>query len=248
MAKTKTQMARLERPSPTAHAGDHPGEIKTGHDGKRWRSEADKNGILHWKKVKGPVMKVGDQVHVHDFHKDSAGKFSEGRTYFGQVVDTSPFRGTEVSLRGGGKVWVKSSARDAWKRGQMSVTKALPGRAAAATRPGVTCHHCKKPITGTPVSHHSTGKPSKHYHPAHAPAKHAHKPAGAGKARSKALIGSFQVVELLKDKVRRRGIRTLKQAKEYAASIGGGTVDKKTATGYEPISTVYADGSSRSDW
>jgi hypothetical protein len=44
--------------------------------------------------------------------------------------------------------------------------------AAKPGKPGTTCHHCKKPIAGIPVTHHSPGKPSKHYHPAHA---HHHK-------------------------------------------------------------------------
>jgi hypothetical protein len=35
------------------------------------------------------------------------------------------------------------------------------------------CHHCKKPIAGQPVSFHSPGKTSTHFHPHHAKyAKH----------------------------------------------------------------------------
>jgi len=50
-SKTKADLARLHRPSPTAHAADHKYECKRGHDGKRWCSMPDKNGVFHWKRV-----------------------------------------------------------------------------------------------------------------------------------------------------------------------------------------------------
>jgi hypothetical protein len=112
--KKKTQRARLQRPSPTAHAAEHPGEIKKGHDGKRWRSEPDKNGVFHWKRVKGPPS-----VRAHVEAARSVMRSGLGRRH--------------------------------------------------------VCHTCKKPINGQPISHHSKGKPSKHYHASHAPAHHAHK-------------------------------------------------------------------------
>jgi hypothetical protein len=50
-ARTKADHARLQRPSPTAHAANHKGECKRGHDGHVWCSVPDRNGVYHWKRV-----------------------------------------------------------------------------------------------------------------------------------------------------------------------------------------------------
>jgi len=50
-ARNKADAARLRRPSPTAHAADHKGECKRGHDGRLWCSLSDRNGVFRWKRV-----------------------------------------------------------------------------------------------------------------------------------------------------------------------------------------------------
>jgi hypothetical protein len=64
--KTKTQRARLQRPSPTAHAADHPGETKKGHDGRYWLSEPDKNGVYRWKRETRVVMDESDFTRLQE--------------------------------------------------------------------------------------------------------------------------------------------------------------------------------------
>ena len=49
--RTKADLARLRRPSPTAHAADHKNECKRGHDRHLWCSTPDKNGVYRWRRV-----------------------------------------------------------------------------------------------------------------------------------------------------------------------------------------------------
>jgi hypothetical protein len=177
--QTKTQRARVQRPSPTAHAADHKGEVKRGHDGKRWRSEPDTNGVYHWKHVNARA----ELVSARDAHRKASGKRPLAPNSFQPIWANKAL--SVGSLQGNLRVMTRgerqaeaagdSKAANEYRQNASTIRAALAAkRGRAAGEPGTTCHHCKKSIAGIPVSHHSPGKPSKHYHPAHAHHHDAH--------------------------------------------------------------------------
>jgi hypothetical protein len=175
--KTKTQRARLQRPSPTAHAGDHPGETKRGHDGKRWRSEPDKNGVFHWKRV----VRTSSTALLDKPVSPDPGVM-RARLRQAGIVDTERYLRFETRPQIVNGKWQTRTTLVGLMHVDELRNAVLPAKRKAAVghpkpgKPGVhKCAHCKKLITGHPVSHHSEGKPSKHYHPHHA--KH-HKAGG----------------------------------------------------------------------
>lgn len=54
----------MERPSPTVSAQSYPNKIRKGNDGKEYISRADKNGVYHWKVLKG----MGDTKNPEEYY------------------------------------------------------------------------------------------------------------------------------------------------------------------------------------
>ena len=182
--KTKTERARLERPSPTAHAADHKGEVKRGHDGKRWISEPDRNGVYHWKHVKRTRTAV---VAATSAMSDAAllkRRLHELRKITETVGDERDRHHEHLAI-----VESELNRRDnpmSYDPAQLSrqdfdrLRVYLMGRRAPdapveyahlmGSAPGPkTCHHCHKPITqvsSTSVVHHP-GKPDTYFHTEH---------------------------------------------------------------------------------